>query len=70
MHWNTIAAWAFGFFTPMVVVGGIATLISSFVLFFGLPDKFKFDEFDMWSGGGLFVALSILAAVVATQYWK
>ncbi len=64
--WREILSWAFGFLTPAACGVCAAVGIGGIVLWFQMPQQFKWLSIDhAWAGGWLFIAATIAGGVIA-----
>lgn len=67
MNWHLIAAWAYGFFWPVVAVVVIAAACGAVTGYITLQEHFDLSVKAAWSGVFLFAALAILGGVIFAQ---
>lgn len=68
MNWHLVAAWAYGFFWPLVAVLAVAMAVGTVTGYVNLQEHFDLSVKAAWSGVFLFAALAVLGGVIFAQY--
>lgn len=67
MNWHLIAAWAYGFFWPIVFVSVAVAAAAAVIGYASLQEHFALSVKAAWSGLFVLVAIGIVGGIIAAN---